>query len=201
MIAASALFAVVRAAAPCVGFAESIRSPFLSELGEWIRNGDHARLRRECYCPSPPSLMRCGFMKVGTALTPSASTSAASAIDLDANVVVCQRRTTRCPTFATRNCDLPSATASRIFTRLYARVMIDNTCSWLPMPRFQPHVFPGNHWSSVSHVASGDLSVGTLVRFGILAHRDLLPGTTDLSDSRCQLRVLIFSRDGTSSPL
>ena len=45
-----------------------------------------------------------------------------------------------------------------------------------------------------------EVYVGQTVRFGVRVHRDGQSGSADLLDSRCQLRVLIFSRDGTTSP-
>lgn len=56
-----------------------------------------------------------------------------------------------------------------------------------------------NRWGALSQVGNVDLLANEVVRFGIRVGR-ALPGTADLSDSRCQIRVLIFSRDGTSSP-
>ena len=39
------------------------------------------------------------------------------------------------------------------------------------------------------------------VRFGLQLSRGGQAGTTDLTDSRCQVRVMIYSRTGTTSPL
>jgi hypothetical protein len=38
------------------------------------------------------------------------------------------------------------------------------------------------------------------LKWGIRLSRGGVAGSTDLSDSRCQLRVLLFNRDGATSP-
>lgn len=38
------------------------------------------------------------------------------------------------------------------------------------------------------------------MRYGVRLSRDGLAGAADLSDSRCKLQALIFSRDGSTSP-
>jgi hypothetical protein len=57
-----------------------------------------------------------------------------------------------------------------------------------------------NQWGAFADVGSVDLAVGESVRWGMRMTRAGLAGTTDLSNSRCQLRVLVFSRTGTGSP-
>ena len=55
--------------------------------------------------------------------------------------------------------------------------------------------------ASLSDLGFADLAVGQTVRFGVRMVAVVRPaGATDLSDSRCQLRVLVYSRNGGASP-
>jgi hypothetical protein len=58
---------------------------------------------------------------------------------------------------------------------------------------------PAALWGQVSDIASLDLAVGQSVRFGMRVVR-VGAGSADLSDSRCALRGVITSRDGSVSP-
>ncbi len=58
-----------------------------------------------------------------------------------------------------------------------------------------------NHWTSLADLGTADFSVGQTVRLGVRMTRGGAPVGADVSDSRCQLRALIHSRTGTSSPL
>jgi hypothetical protein len=55
-----------------------------------------------------------------------------------------------------------------------------------------------NQWGSLANLATSDLEVGENVRFGVRLSR--VSGSADLSASRCNLRVVIVSRDGALSP-
>ena len=59
---------------------------------------------------------------------------------------------------------------------------------------------PANQWGSLSDIGFADLAVGQTVRWGVRMTRGGIAGATDLSDSRCQLRVLVYSRNGAASP-
>ncbi len=59
---------------------------------------------------------------------------------------------------------------------------------------------PANQWGGLSDVGYRELSVGQSVRFGARMTRGGLGGATDLTGSRCQLRALVYSRNGTVSP-
>ena len=73
--------------------------------------------------------------------------------------------------------------------------------SWAPLTAIGSKAFvAGGHWGSVSNLADADLDVGQNVRFGVAVNRGGAAGSTDLADSRCQLRVSIISRTGASSP-
>jgi hypothetical protein len=54
-------------------------------------------------------------------------------------------------------------------------------------------------WGNVTQLGSTDLDVGQTVRLGLKIDR-VGTGTTDLTDSRCQIKTLISSRNGVSSP-
>jgi hypothetical protein len=53
---------------------------------------------------------------------------------------------------------------------------------------------------TVANLASLDLDVAQVVRFGVRVGRAWVVGTIDLDDGRCNLRVLVRSRGGTASP-
>ena len=57
---------------------------------------------------------------------------------------------------------------------------------------------PAGRWGTLSNLAQQDLAVGQTVRFGVRMGR--VSGGADLSDSRCNLRVALPSRNGASSP-
>jgi len=57
-----------------------------------------------------------------------------------------------------------------------------------------------NQWGGLSDIGTVDLDVGQTVRFGVRLSRGGVPGGAQLSGSTCQLRVLVFSRDGTAAP-
>jgi hypothetical protein len=59
---------------------------------------------------------------------------------------------------------------------------------------------PASRWGSIADLGNVGLNAGDTVRFGVQVARDGLPGTADLTDSRGQLRALIYSRDGSSAP-
>jgi len=57
-----------------------------------------------------------------------------------------------------------------------------------------------NQWGTFADLGFVDLAVGQSVRWGMRATRGGIAGTTNLADSRCHLRVLVFSRTGSVSP-
>ena len=60
---------------------------------------------------------------------------------------------------------------------------------------------PAAAWGNLANLAHLDLAVGQSVRFGARIGRGAGAGTANLTDSRCELRALVFSRDGATSPL
>jgi hypothetical protein len=59
----------------------------------------------------------------------------------------------------------------------------------------------GAKWTSLANLANTNLEKDENVRFGVRMSRDGMAGTADLTDSRCQLRALIYSRTGAASPI
>ena len=57
-----------------------------------------------------------------------------------------------------------------------------------------------NQWGLLADLGSADLAPGQNVRFGVRMSRGGLAGAANLTDSRCALRVLVHSRNGTTSP-
>jgi hypothetical protein len=211
LIALSALLgSATVAAAPCAGFADlDSASPFCPNV-EWIRNrAITLGCSANAYCPSDnvTRLAMAAFLnRLGTALTPIQLQTVATpgATDLEANVVVCQSGdfvVSGFPRHAVLDAVFAATSPADIDYAILPVMMTDNSALWTAVNNGYnaSHLLP-NRWNSVAAIGSIDLAVGTTVRFGIRAERVVGAGTADLSDSRCQLRVLIFSRDGTTSP-
>ena len=79
----------------------------------------------------------------------------------------------------------------------------DGGTSWSPLNAANANLgsAPANQWGNLSDLGVKALDVGQTVRFGLQLSRGGQGGTTDLTDSRCQVRVLVYSRTGTTSPL
>jgi hypothetical protein len=203
-------------AAPCAGFtdvddANPAQAPFCASV-EWIRN---RQVTTGCggtlYCPTDPvsRLQMAAFMtRLGTALTPVQLRVdvAPGAVDLDAATsVVCQSGGFAVVNYPrTAYLDLAfTATASSDVN--FAADLVKSTnggASWqLVTTQTNRGSVPSNGWASLANLATTDLSVGETVIFGVRLSRDGMAGTADLTDSRCQLRALIHSRTGATSPL
>lgn len=197
-------------AAPCAGFADVDSTSAFCPNVEWLRN---RAVTLGCgpaaYCPAGgvSRLAMAAFMnRLGDVLVPTALRVdlAPGAIDLDAAPVVCQtlgfdvigypRRAIVDLTVAGR------ATSNTTFAATPV-VSTDGGASWIVLTAIaaRTHV-DALRWNGVVHVADNDLDAGTTVKFGARIDRGGIAGAVDLADSRCQLRVQIFSRDGAASP-
>jgi len=216
-IAAFAALASTNASAlPCAGFTDvdtsnPAHAPFCASV-EWIRNrGVTLGCGGTNYCPDSTvgRLAMAAFMsRLGTALTPVQLRvdTAPGAVDLDtANNVVCQSGNYVVANFP-RSAYLDLAmVATAAGDANFAADLVkstDNGTTWQALTTQTNRTSVGaNGWSSIANLANTDLDVGQTVRFGVRMSRDGMAGTTDLTDSRCQLRALIFSRTGAASPI
>jgi hypothetical protein len=177
---------------------------------EWLKNrGITLGCSLTAYCPGDAvsRLAMAAFMnRLGTALTPMQMTVAQSpgTVDLDASAVFCQSAAfavTAFPRRALIDATFDGYAMTDVGLAASAVYSFDGGATWINAAAHAKRDFVrSNAWSHIADLGVKDLNVGDTIRFGVRASRDGLPGTADLSDSRCQLRVLIFSRDGTSSP-
>lgn len=205
-------------AAPCAGFTDVDTTSSFCKYVDWLKNRS-ITLGSSCpptaapsYCPNDTvtRLQMAAFMnRLGTALTPLhlREDVAVGPINFDASVggvVVCQTSDIVISGFPRRAfADLTfsgTATADVSFAVDLA-MSTDGGTTWT-MLNANPNrgSVPANQWGGLSDVGYADLDVGQTVRFGAQANRGGIASGTDLTDSRCELRVLVYSRDGTSSP-
>jgi hypothetical protein len=198
-------------ALPCAGFTDvDDTSPFCPNV-EWLRNrGVTLGCAANLYCPTAAvsRLAMAAFMnRLGTALTPAqyAVDVATGAVDLDGPAVVCQSADVTVAGYPRRALvDLAyagHATAPVTFAADLVRT-VDAGTTWTPIgtQSYPGTVAAGGGWVTVANLASLDLDVGQVVRFGVRVGRAGVAGVIDLDDGRCNLRVLVHSRDGTASP-
>lgn len=199
-------------AAPCAGFNDvDDTSPFCPSV-EWIKNRG---VTTGCvtpplpaYCPadSVSRLQMAAFMnRLGTALTPLVLRAelVSGALDLDVSPVVCttaDQAITNFPRRAYVDTSLSGTSPGNVDIALRSVYSINGGASWQPITVVHSFAFvPGSQWGQASDAGVLDLSVGETVRFGLQVSR-IGAGSADLSDSRCQLRAQIGSRDGATSP-
>jgi hypothetical protein len=203
-------------AAPCAGFTDVDTSNpnqagFCSSV-EWIKNrGVTTGCGGTNYCPDAAvsRLAMAAFMtRLGTALTPVQVRVDApvGAVDLDvANNVVCQSGNFAVASFPrTAYLDLAMVATAAGDVNFAADLVktTDNGVTWQQLTtQTNRGSVAANTWASVANLANTDLDVGQTVRFGVRMSRDGMAGTSDLVDSRCQLRALIYSRTGAASPI
>ena len=201
----------VALAAPCADFTDVDASHGFCGNVEWIKNRSVTAgcTSATLFCPDNPvtRLQMAAFMnRLGTALTPLhlPVEAAPGAIDLGLNLVVCQTLEFPVEDFprrafvdATVNANGPTDVGVGVDVMMST----NNGASWTPLNAASNRGFvPANQWSSLADLGFADLSVGQAVRFGVRVSRGGLPGSANLADSRCQLRVLVQSRNGSASP-
>jgi hypothetical protein len=144
--------------------------------------------------------------RLGTALTPVQLRVdiAPGPVDLDANAVVCQTNDFAVTGFPRRAfVDLTFNGAATGTVVLAADLVMSTNAgaSWTALNAIANRgSIVASQWGALSDIASVDLDVGQTIRFGARVSRGGVAGGTDLSDSRCQMRVLVYSRDGVASP-
>ena len=200
-------------AAPCGGFTDvdstSVSAAFCQNV-EWIKN---RQVTLGCssttlYCPGQnvTRLQMAAFMnRLGTALTPVQLRvdAAQGAIDVDANTVVCQTTDFEVENFPRRAyADVSFMGTAPSDSGLAADLVVSTNAgaNWTPLNTVTNRGFvAANQWGALSDLATADLQVGETARFGVRVSRAGLTGV-DLTDSRCQLRILVYSRTGAASP-
>jgi hypothetical protein len=144
--------------------------------------------------------------RLGTALTPTQLRvdTAPGAIDLDVNAVVCQTADFAVASFPRRAyVDLTLNATATADVGLAADVVQSTNAgaTWTALNTGANRgSVAANQWGGLSDIGYADLAVGQSVRWGVRVTRGGIAGGTDLTDSRCQLRALVYSRDGTTSP-
>ena len=198
-------------AAPCAAFTDvDDSSPFCINV-EWIKN---RAITLGCtattYCANDAvsRLAMAAFMnRLGTALTPVPLSVdvAPGGIDLDANLAVCQTQDFPVSGFPRRAyVDLSFSGLAGADVGVAADVAMSTNggASWTPLNTVVNRgSVAANQWGALADLGSADLAAGQSVRFGVLMSRGGVPGAADLADSRCALRVLVYSRNGSVSPL
>jgi hypothetical protein len=199
------------AAAPCAGFNDIDSSHSFCPHVEWLKN---RAITLGCtsatlYCPghAVSRLQMAAFLnRLGTALTPVLLRvdAAPGAVDLDANTVICQTTDFATEDFPRRAfVDLSFAAMATADVNLAADLAMstDGGGTWTNLNAVTNRgSVAANQWGGLSDVGYADLNVGQTVRWGVRMTRGGVAGTTDLSDGRCQVRALVYSRDGPSSP-
>lgn len=199
----------VTLAAPCAGFNDVQDSNGFCPNVDWLKN---RRITVGCtaatFCPGDAviRLAMAAFMnRLGTALTPVHLPVDASpgAVDVDAGIVLCQTQDFEVEDFPRRAyADLSFNGIASGDVGLAADLVMSSTggASWTNLNAVPNRGFvPANRWGTLSDFAVADLAVGQNVRWGVRVTRVGAPGA-DLSNTRCQLRVLVHSRNGTASP-
>ena len=198
----------------CAGFSDvDNRSTFCPNV-EWLKN---RAITMGCtsstlYCPgnAVSRLAMAAFMnRLGTALTGAVlwREEAPGALDLDASIVACQTDDFPLSTYPRRaflDSVLSGTSNSQVGFASELVASFDAGVSWSPISAAPSRATaPANRWGNVRGNGSIDLpasATGLTVRFGLRAGRDGLPGTDDLSASRCVLRVSVGNRNGAVSP-
>lgn len=205
-------------AAPCAGFADvddsdAITGPFCTSV-EWIKNRGVTLgcvlTPQLLYCPfdNVTRLQMAAFMKrLGDALTPIRLTNdqRPGAVDIDTNPVVCQTAdfaVTNFPRTAYVDATLSmSATADVSFAGDLA-MSTDAGATWTNLAgTTNLGSAPANQFGSLSDIGAMNLDVGQNVRFGLRLSRGGVASAVDLTDSRCQMRAMIYSRTGAAPPI
>jgi hypothetical protein len=196
-------------AAPCAGFADVDDTRSFCPNVEWLKN---RAITLGCtsttqFCPddSVTRLSMAAFMnRLGTALTPVAVKLEATpgALDVDLGPVVCATdafAVTGYPRRAYVDVGVSGTAAAALDVGVIVAMSVDNGATWVPVGAESRGAVLANQWGNVSNIAYADLDVGQSVRFGAMVVR-ADAGSADLSDSRCNVQAVVYSRNGTSSP-
>ncbi len=202
-------------AAPCAGFIDVDDTSAFCPNVDWLKN---RAITLGCglpgantYCPNDPviRLAMAAFMnRLGTALTPVQLRVdlAPGAIDLDTSPVVCQTgdlvvAATSFPRRAYVDLSFNGNATGDVGLAADLVVSLDGGANWTNLNTVVNRgSVPANQWGGLSDIGFSDLNVGQTARWGVRMSRGGIAGSTDLADSRCQLRALVYSRNGSASP-
>lgn len=208
--AAALTFAGPADALPCAGFDDVDAASAFCPSVEWVRNrGVTTGCTASLYCPDNvvSRIAMAAFMqRLGAALTPTTIGVVASpgALDLDVANVVCasgDEMLAGYPRMAIADGSVSAvATVPYVLGATFV-YSIDGGATWnVPL---LPEMMAGagaSQWSSISVVGQTPLDAGATVRFALRLSSPAPGAGNEVADSRCALRVLLFSRDGASSP-
>ena len=198
-------------AADCAQFSDVDASSGFCANVEWIKN---RAITLGCtpatlFCPNNPvtRLQMAAFLnRLGTALTPLhlPVELAPGAIDLDLSLVVCQTQDFTVEDFPRRayvDATVNGSAASDVGFGADVVMSTNAGASWTPLNAAVNRGFvTANQWGTLADLGFADLAVDQIVRFGVRMSRGGAAGAAGLSDSRCRLRVLVHSRNGSASP-
>ena len=196
---------------PCGAFVDIGANSVFCPNVEWLKN---RAITLGCtsataYCPDSPvgRLAMAAFMnRLGASLTGTTlwQETSLGALDLDVSPVVCQTAdfvVAGFPRRAILDSVLSGTSANEVGFASSLVASFDGGATWAPVGAASKRTAaPAGQWGTVRNGDNLDLDVGQTARFGLRVSRDGLPGTTDLSDSRCALRALVGNRNRTSSP-
>lgn len=206
---AAALAAGDALALACAGFTDvGLSDPFCPSV-EWVRNrGVTVGCAPTLFCPNAPvsRLAMAAFLqRLGGALTPRTveAQAAPGGLDLDVPYLVCTtadeapvgypRAAVFDGTFSAQ------AAGERIFHATYAW-STNGGATWTTVPEQEMRAgAAANQWVTVPVLGSAAIDAGATVRFALRVSADAATGPV-ATDSRCGLRVLLFNRDGATSP-
>lgn len=206
---AAAAAPVAYGAPPCAGFTDTDNDGFCPSV-EWVKNrGVTTGCGAGLYCPSSAvsRLAMAVFMKrLGDALTPVqlAMDLRPGAVVIDNNIVLCQTNdlnVTGFPRTAYADTTLSATAPADVSFAADVVMSTDAGANWsLLNTETNRGSVPANQFGSLSDIGSTQLNVGQNVRFGLRVSRGGVASSTNLTDSRCQTRVLVYSRTGGASP-
>ncbi len=195
--------------APCSGFDDVDATEAFCPSVEWMRNrGITQGCSATQYCPSASVLriqMAAFMSRLGAALTPTELLvqSMPGNVDLDTGIVLCQTpgyTVTGYPRRADVDLVFAARTPGTVAFGADLVATFDGGTTWgrLTLHPSRASLAP-SVWGTQANFALLDLEVGQTVRFGVQMNR-ADNGTTDLTETQCNLRVSIRSRTGAASP-
>ena len=201
--------------APCAGFVDVDTSSGFCPNVEWLKN---RQITLGCasppnppnsYCPgdSVTRLQMAAFMnRLGNALTPTQLRvdAAPGGIDLDVGNVVCQTGdflVANYPRRAYVDLAFNGMAPSDVGLAADLAMSTDGGVTWNNLNTVANRgSIAANQWGGLADIGFVDLNVNQNVRWGVRMTRGGIAGSANLSDSRCQLRALVYSRTGGASP-
>jgi hypothetical protein len=196
------------AGTPCAGFADiEAGDPFCANV-DWIANrGVTLGCASGLYCPTASTVrlaIAASMNRLGLALTPRTVEVEAvtSTLDPDVEPIVCatpDHAVQDFPTSATLDAVFAARASATTGLEVEPVASLDGGTTWAALSGQPPRASaPAGHWRNVRAQGAADLEVGDVVRFALRVRGVGASGCT-LTDSRCRVRALIRSRDGTAS--